>query len=59
LPVLEEATPFSYKTTSAAFVGGGSYNVYPLGIESPSHGNRAIVNDPATGKSISIWMARY
>ena len=34
-------------TTTAAFVGGGSYNVYPLGIESPSHGNRAIINDPA------------
>lgn len=30
-----------------AFVGGGSYNVYPLGIESPSHGNRTVVNDPA------------
>ena len=33
--------------TAEAFVGGGSYNVYPLGIESPNHGNRTIVNDPA------------
>ncbi len=32
---------------AAAMVGGGSYNVYPLGIESPNHGNRAIVTDPA------------
>ena len=30
-----------------ALVGGGSYNVYPLGIESPIHGNRTVVNDPA------------
>lgn len=38
------------ETTAApetTFVGGGSYNVYPLGIESPSHGNRTIVTDPA------------
>ncbi len=33
--------------TASAMVGGGSYNVYPLGIESPSHGNRTIVTDPA------------
>ena len=33
--------------SAAAFVGGGSYNVYPLGIESPSHGSRTIVTDPA------------
>lgn len=38
----------SFNTSSAAaFVGGGSYNVYPLGIESPSHGDRTIVTDPA------------
>lgn len=37
----------SETTNAAAFVGGGSYNVYPLGIESPSHGNRVIVTDPA------------
>jgi len=36
-----------YEATAAALVGGGSYNVYPLGIESPNHGNRTIVNDPA------------
>lgn len=29
------------------FVGGGSYNVYPLGIESPSHGDRVVITDPA------------
>ena len=38
-------------STAAALVGGGSYNVYPLGIESPSHGNRAIVNDPAVASA--------
>jgi len=37
--------------TAAPLVGGGSYNVYPLGIESPSHGNRAIVNDPAVASA--------
>lgn len=39
-PVVE-STPFE------AAVGGGSYNVYPLGIESPNHGNRTVVTDPA------------
>ena len=34
-------------TYAAAVVGGGSYNVFPLGIESPSHGNRVVVTDPA------------
>lgn len=33
--------------SEAAAVGGGSYNVYPLGIESPNHGSRSIINDPA------------
>ncbi len=28
-------------------LGRGSYNVYPLGIESPNHGGRQIINDPA------------
>lgn len=37
----------SESAIESAFVGGGSYNVYPLGIESPSHGNRAIITDPA------------
>ncbi|TVZ52568.1 M36 family metallopeptidase [Dokdonia sp. Hel_I_53] len=32
---------------ATAVVGGGSYNVYPLGIESPIHGNRIVVTDPA------------
>ncbi|WP_452602834.1 M36 family metallopeptidase [Pontimicrobium sp. MEBiC06410] len=35
------------KTTTEFVVGGGSYNVYPLGIESPNHGSRTIVTDPA------------
>jgi hypothetical protein len=41
-PVMEHSS-----NEEDAFVGGGSYNVYPLGIESPSHGNRTVVNDPA------------
>ncbi len=50
LHVEEEMGPVLYeaKKVNEAFVGGGSYNVYPLGIESPSHGNRTIVSDPAT-----------
>jgi len=28
-------------------VDGSSYNVYPLPVESPLHGNRSIVNEPA------------
>ena len=45
----DETAPTTYEMTSldAALVGGGSYNVYPLGIESPDHGNRAVVSDPA------------
>jgi len=38
-------------TTTAALIGGGSYNVYPLGIESPNHGNRSIINDPAVASA--------
>lgn len=34
-----------------ALVGGGSYNVYPLGIESPNHGARTIVTDPAVANA--------
>jgi len=45
LPTALKAT--NAKATSAALVGGGTYNVFPLGVESPSHGNRAIVSDPA------------
>ncbi len=30
-----------------AFVGGGTYNVYPMPIESPGHGGRSMVSDPA------------
>ncbi|WP_299889107.1 M36 family metallopeptidase [uncultured Lacinutrix sp.] len=40
-------TTFNLSKTSAAFVGGGSYNVYALPVESPGHGNRSIVTDPA------------
>ena len=43
VPILEEN---SFNAEESA-VGGGSYNVYPLGIESPNHGNRVTVNDPA------------
>ncbi|WP_197077351.1 M36 family metallopeptidase [Lacinutrix sp. Hel_I_90] len=48
-PTLEKAAPFFYEatTTAEALVGGGSYNVFPIGIESPNHGNRTIVTDPA------------
>ncbi len=46
-PMTEEA----FLNTSAAVVGGGSYNVYPLGIESPSHGSRSIVTDPAVASA--------
>lgn len=45
-PVMETA-----EVEESAFVGGGSYNVYPLGIESPNHGNRVIVNDPANAEA--------
>ena len=40
-PTLETAS------ATTTMVGGGSYNVYPLGVESPIHGNRTIVTDPA------------
>jgi hypothetical protein len=39
--------PQPLKTSSPAMVGGGSYNVYPMPIESPGHGPRSIVTDPA------------
>ncbi len=42
-PVRSEEVP--------ALVGGGSYNVYPLGIESPNHGGRTIVTDPAVANA--------
>ncbi|SNR44532.1 M36 family metallopeptidase [Dokdonia pacifica] len=44
-----EMGPVAYSMTAvdAALVGGGTYNVYPLGIESPNHGNRVLVSDPA------------
>lgn len=45
-PASKDHGAISYEEATA-MVGGGSYNVYPLGIESPSHGNRAIVTDPA------------
>jgi len=35
------------EVVNPALVGGGSYNVYPMPIESPGHGNRSIINDPA------------
>ncbi|WAC01144.1 M36 family metallopeptidase [Lacinutrix neustonica] len=49
-PKLEHMRPLHYEERSVTktLVGGGSYNVYPLGIESPNHGNRTIVTDPAT-----------
>ncbi|WP_452601822.1 M36 family metallopeptidase [Pontimicrobium sp. MEBiC06410] len=30
-----------------AFVGGGTYNVYAMPVESPGHGGRSVVSDPA------------
>ncbi len=39
---------FSLFKTSASMVADGSqYNVYPMPIESPNHGNRSIVSEPA------------
>ncbi len=35
------------RESSAAAVGGGSYNVYAPPVESPNHGNRTIATDPA------------
>jgi extracellular elastinolytic metalloproteinase len=35
------------KTTAATVIGGGSYRVFALPVESPSHGNRTLVVDPA------------
>ncbi|RRO24397.1 T9SS-dependent M36 family metallopeptidase [Flavobacteriaceae bacterium 14752] len=36
------------KNTALSFVTDGSqYRAYPLGIESPNHGNRALLNQPA------------
>jgi hypothetical protein len=32
---------------SSLMVDGSSYNVFPLPVESPNHGNRQIVNNPA------------
>ena len=37
----------SNKTSTTAYVGGGSYNVYAMPVESPGHGGRSIVTDPA------------
>jgi extracellular elastinolytic metalloproteinase len=34
-------------TTAAALIGGGSYRVFALPVESPNHGNRSLVVDPA------------
>ena len=39
--------PLKTNKNTSALVGGGSYNVYPMPIESPGHGNRSIVTDPA------------
>lgn len=33
--------------TAETTTAGASYRVFPLGIESPNHGNRVLVNDPA------------
>lgn len=41
---MNERSSASFKP---AFTNSGSYNVFPLGIESPSHGNRMIVVNPA------------
>ncbi len=35
------------KTTATALIGGGSYRVFALPVESPNHGNRTLVVDPA------------
>ncbi len=49
LEAIENMGPVLYdEETVETLVGGGSYNVYPLGIESPNHGGRTIVTDPAT-----------
>ena len=42
-----ETLTYNMTPVDAVFVGGGTYNVYPLGIESPIHGNRTLVSDPA------------
>jgi len=48
--IVEEYGPVKVAEVPA-LVGGGSYNVYPLGIESPNHGSRVIVTDPAVANA--------
>jgi extracellular elastinolytic metalloproteinase len=44
---LKNMTGTTSTATAATVVGGGSYNVFALPAESPNHGNRSIVLDPA------------
>jgi extracellular elastinolytic metalloproteinase len=43
----KQASPSVIAPVETAIVDGSSYNVYPFGIESPVHGDRAIVSEPA------------
>lgn len=36
-----------FKTTVSTVTDGSQYNVYPMPVESPNHGNRQIVSEPA------------
>jgi extracellular elastinolytic metalloproteinase len=41
------STTHNTSTSSSMLVDGSKYNVYPMPVESPSHGDRAIVEAPA------------
>ncbi|KAA1245038.1 M36 family metallopeptidase [Aquimarina sp. RZ0] len=45
--VLETKTVPTVEMAPTAALAPDSYNVFPIPVESPNHGNRAIVNDPA------------
>ncbi|MEL6355789.1 MAG: M36 family metallopeptidase, partial [Bacteroidota bacterium] len=44
---LNENLPTHIATLEKMLVGGGSYNVFPFGIESPTYGGREIIESPA------------
>ncbi len=44
---IKSTSPPLYFSPSNAVVDGASYEVFPLGVESPSHGERIIVANPA------------